>query len=118
MVDEGKEGRPCCQMRKMSSMNLFHRRARSICVDVELLESRHVVDSIVGSGSGIHGGTTYLEEVLATEGEIVAFEHELQEFDEGGIDGMLGPRSDGFQSFESCLDTLGVGHVSVEAADV
>ena len=36
-------------------------------------------DCIVRSGSGAHGCTTCLEEVLTTEGEIVALEYKLQE---------------------------------------
>ena len=120
MVDEGKESHEAMLPDEEDVVyEPFPQEGKEVlCVDVGLFKSTHVGDGIVGSGSGAQGGITYLEEVLATEGEIVAFEHELQEFDKGGIGGMLGPRSDGFQSFEGCLYTFGIGDVSVVAADV
>ena len=47
-------------------------------VDVELLESMHVGDSIVGSSSGAHDSIPCLEEVFATEVQIVAAEDKFE----------------------------------------
>ena len=47
---------------------------------------------------------------------VTRLKRELEEFDERGIGGMLGSWSNSFQRFKSCLDTFGVGDISVEAA--
>ena len=89
-----------------------------VCIDMEFLKSMHMGDCIILGSSGAHSCTTYLEEVAATEGEIDALEYELKEFDEGGVGGVLGSRSDGFQGFKGGLNTFRIGYISVKAADV
>ena len=89
-----------------------------VCIDMEFLKSMHMSDCIVWGSSGAHSCTTYLEEVAAAEGEIVAPEYELKKFDEGGVGGVLGSRSDGFKGFKGGLNSFRIGYIGLEAADV
>ena len=49
-----------------------------VCIDVELLESIHVGNCIVGGSSGAHGSTPCLKDMFSTEVEIDAAKDKLK----------------------------------------
>ena len=120
VVDKGKKGHEAMLPYKENVVyEPFPQEGQEVvCIDMEFLKSMHMGDCIVWGGSGAHSCATNLEEVATAEGEIVALEYELKKFDEGGVGGVLGSRSDGFKGFQSSLNSFRIGYISVEAADV
>ena len=120
VVDEGQEGHEAMLPDEEGVIyEPFPQEGQeAVRIGMELLKSMHVSICIVRGSSGAYGSTPQLEEMSATEGEVVAAEDKFEEFNEGGVGRVLGSRPDGFQSFKCFLDSLGVGYIGIDAAYV
>ena len=117
-MDEGKEGHEAMLPNEEDVIyEPFPQESKEVvCIDMELLKSMCVSNCIVWGSSGAMVVPPGWRKCLPQKVKLSAMEDKFEEFDEGGVDRVLGSRSYGFQSFKCCLDSLGVGYICIEAA--